>query len=167
MAQPDLAPILEDLAGVWRAPVLTQDTTVEFSTRMTKSLGRCVPGRHVIRLRDDLRDGPAELIREVLCHEAAHIVAHERWGADAAPHGPEWRALVTEAGYAPRRLYPRGHPPPAVPSASPREPNWYEHRCPVCQAVQFRKTPAQRWYCVECRENGLEGNLEVRPVTDT
>src|SRR5690349_21638014 len=70
---------------------------LEYSPRLRSSLGRCLPERSLVRLQPRLLTDLAHLHPEVVCHELAHLEVFRR-------HGPEWQALVREAGYEPRRL---------------------------------------------------------------
>ena len=76
--------------------------TVQFSQRMTRSLGRCYPGRKLIRLSERLLHGSENLLKEALCHELAHIAVYELFGNACLPHGPEWQKLMRDAGFEPR-----------------------------------------------------------------
>jgi len=81
-------------------------------------------------------------------------------GRDCRPHGPEWKALMRQAGFEPRVRIPaeqlverpRGKKPGAV----------WEHRCPVCQMVRMNRRRVPRWRCAACREAGLEGKLIIK-----
>lgn len=68
-------------AALWGVPELT--CRVEFSARLSASLGRCLLQRKVIRLHPALADRWAEHLPEALCHEFAHLAAEElhpaRW----------------------------------------------------------------------------------------
>ncbi|MGB5160980.1 MAG: SprT-like domain-containing protein, partial [Thermoanaerobaculia bacterium] len=136
------------------------ETTVEFSTRMTRSLGRCYPRRCLIRIAARLRNEPPANLDEVLCHEAAHLAAFRLYGPGAKPHGREWQDLVKKAGFPPSARMRVD----ASSSLAPRRRNTvhYEHRCPVCQASRAARRPMRRWRCASCRDAGLEGLLEIR-----
>jgi hypothetical protein len=92
---------------LWGVEELAPEITVEFSSRMTRSLGRCYPDRKLIRIAQFVREDSDALVQEVLCHEAAHIAAHHLYGSSIRPHGPEWRALMQEAGFPPSVRYRR------------------------------------------------------------
>lgn len=60
-------------AKLWGAAALVE-TSVEWSPRLSRSVGRAYPQRMLIRLHVGLREPRhASLLREVLCHEAAHL----------------------------------------------------------------------------------------------
>jgi predicted SprT family Zn-dependent metalloprotease len=100
----------------------------------------------------------AALFDEVLCHEAAHIVAFLIHGNRAESHGPEWENLVRLAGYEPRRCYRTD----SVPKQKKLESVRYDHVCPICQAKRTAKRPQPHWRCVACQDAGLEGELIIR-----
>ena len=150
--------LIRRLARKWRVPSLV-DTTVEWSHRLTRSLGLAFPERMLIRLDVRLRDPRyASTLQEVLCHELAHLAVYALYGRDAAMHGLEWRRLVEAAGYEPRIGI---HIPElvSIDSSSVR----YEHFCPRCHAKRFAKRRQTTWRCVACRRRGLEGLLIIRP----
>ena len=151
---------LSQLFELWGVTELSEEATVEFSTRMTRSLGRCYPTRSLIRIAARLRDEPPNILNEVLCHEGAHLAAFRLYGPAAKPHGKEWQDLVKKAGFPPS---PRMRVD-ARSSLAPRRRKiiHYEHRCPVCQASRAARRPMRRWRCASCREAGLEGLLEIR-----
>lgn len=149
--------LIRRLARKWRVPSLV-DTTVEWSHRLTRSLGLAFPERMLIRLDVRLRDPRyASTLQEVLCHELAHLAVYVLHGRDAAMHGLEWRRLIEVAGNEPRMGI---HIPELVSrnSAFVR----YEHFCPKCHAKRFAKRRQTTWRCVACRRLGLEGLLIIR-----
>lgn len=145
-------------AKLWGAASLVE-TTVEWSSRLSCSVGRAYPQRMLIRLHLGLREPRyASLLREVLCHEAAHLAVFVLHGRDASLHGPEWRRLVELAGYEPCTGI---HIPELISPEPP--PVRFEHFCPRCHAKRFAKRRQPSWRCVACRGAGLEGNLIIRP----
>lgn len=127
-------------AELWGVPTLPDDVDLSFSPRLTASLGRCHPAAGRVTLSADLRSRRPKLLREVLCHEVAHVAVHRLRGPEAAPHGPEWRELVTMAGFEPRTRAIRPHLRlKGSPTPTKLE---YEHRCPVCHAVRFARRPS-------------------------
>ena len=97
----DIHRALQSWCHVWAADDLAAQITVEFSSRMTRSLGRCYPERNLIRIAQFVLEDSDALVQEVLCHEAAHLAAHHLYGSSIRPHGPEWKALMLAAGYPP------------------------------------------------------------------
>jgi predicted SprT family Zn-dependent metalloprotease len=138
-------------SDLWQVAHLNLQPHVEISRRMTSTLGRVFPQRNLIRVNAEL-EGSGDLLLEVLCHEFAHLVVHTLHGRSVKPHGPEWSALVTRAGYPPRTAVPqRSHSPGLV----------YLHRCPACHSVKRAKRPVRQWRCLTCHEAGLGGCLEI------
>ena len=99
-------PLLATWATLWSCPGLDQRITISFSTRLRSSLGRCTPARNDLRIAAFLLDAPESLLKEVLCHEAAHIAVYELYGRSAKAHGTEWRELMQLAGFKPRVRIP-------------------------------------------------------------
>lgn len=94
---------------LWQAQNLIPRIRIEVSKRQSTSLGLAYRGRDLVRINHSLLGGDREhLLREVLCHELAHIIAHSLSIADreARPHGREWRALMVAAGFKPRVTVP-------------------------------------------------------------
>ena len=93
--------LLQRWCDLWGADSLSPEISVELSSRMTRSLGRCYPDRKLIRIARFVLEESDELFQEVLCHEAAHLAAYHLHGRSIRPHGHEWKALVQKAGYPP------------------------------------------------------------------
>lgn len=99
---PDNVPeLLQGWCDLWGAADLVPAITVELSSRMTRSLGRCYPDRILIRIATFVLDESDALFEEVLCHEAAHLAAYHLHGKSIRPHGHEWKFLMVQAGYPP------------------------------------------------------------------
>lgn len=128
---------------------------VDFSSRLRSSLGLCSPEQSRIRLHPRLRGDLSHLQAEVLCHELAHLAVFRRYGRSVRPHGPEWEALVREAGFSPRRV--------VLTSPEPCVPKFYEHRCPLCQSARWARKPQLRWRCAACVAQGFDGQLVITP----
>ncbi len=104
---PELSSTLQDdlrkWCFLWQVSELLPEISVSISRRMTSSLGRASYRRKHVGLQHTLLDpSAAELLREVLCHEVAHLAAYELHGTTIRPHGREWRALLIAAGYPAR-----------------------------------------------------------------
>jgi SprT protein len=147
-------------SSLWSTPDLPTTITVAFSNRLTSALGRCTPRTGSIRLNPKLLEAPREMLREVLCHEAAHVAAWLLHGRRARPHGREWKDLMRVAGYEPRVKW-KGDPLASVARSSGRPSTLYVHSCPVCSASRLARRPVPRWRCQACRDAGLEGRLEI------
>jgi hypothetical protein len=102
MTTTELRGLMAPWTALWGVPGLEHEIDVRFSTRLTRSVGRCRPAICKISLRADLLDGPFEFLTEVLCHEVAHVAVHRLFGARVLPHGKEWKRLVAAVGYRPR-----------------------------------------------------------------
>ncbi len=153
----------------WGVPDLHEVVTVEFSSRMTASLGRCQPATGRVRLASRLLDDAPDLLQETLCHEVAHVAVHRLHGAEAKPHGAAWAELVSMVGFAPRTKGPahlRGIEPADDPPDRVQPRFRYEHRCPVCQAVRFARRAMPAWHCATCLEAGLSGTMEIVRLPD-
>ena len=156
--------------GLWNTPGLAARATIEYSSRLTRSLGRCYPERRLIRLagflETGLDEGESTLLEEVLCHELAHLAARELHGLHIRPHGPEWKALMRAAGFEPRIRLPL---PASAPNPRPRRRRQrylYLHRCPICQLSKTAKRAVRQWRCAACLGAGLDGTLDItrRPL---
>ncbi|UCF38374.1 MAG: SprT-like domain-containing protein [Acidobacteriota bacterium] len=149
---------LKDWSRKWNEPSLAQQTKVEFSNRMKVSLGRAYPRRMLIRLNKSLEPRRnLKLLREVLCHEAAHLTVHRQHGCSAKPHGEEWRQLIRLAGYNPRRTYRVER----IGEFTQEPTILFLHSCLNCGARRLAKKPMRDWRCVTCTEAGLEGKLQI------
>ncbi len=156
---------LRDWASLWNAPALTERVTISFSARLTRSLGRCHPRQGTIRLAAWLCDADPALLREVLCHEVAHVAAWDLTGGRNRPHGAEWRALMRAAGYQPRVRYPQELLPPEARKPSRRSSLW-DHSCPRCGAHRTARRVMRIWRCARCVEAGREGRLVIHRSGD-
>jgi predicted metal-dependent hydrolase len=76
---------LSDWAAAWRVPELPARVLIVFSQRLQSSLGRCAPKAGLIRLNPGLLEGAPEALREVVCHEAAHVATWLSTGAAPVP----------------------------------------------------------------------------------
>jgi predicted SprT family Zn-dependent metalloprotease len=104
---------LRTWAREWNDPGLAQEATIEVSPRLTRSLGKAYPQRTLIRLNPSLLDPKDDRrLKEVACHEAAHLAVYRRFGRAAQPHGPEWQRLVELAGFEPAATFKASRPIP-------------------------------------------------------
>ena len=155
--------LLAHWAQLWRVPRLSSEVALRASTRFRRSLGSYRASRTEISLAAWLVDGPANLLEEVLCHEAAHAAVHLVHGQRVRPHGPEWRDFMARAGVPARARIPASEIPDFRRTGLAPARVW-EHRCPVCQATRFAKTRVTRWRCRPCREAGHSGELLIERV---
>jgi predicted SprT family Zn-dependent metalloprotease len=154
--------LLRSWCNIWGVSELAAEISVEFSSRMTRSLGRCYPDRKLIRIAEFVVEESQELFRKVLCHEVAHLAAYELHGNSIRPHGREWKVLMQQAGYSPSVKFTGDCSFPTRPTRPSRPRLRYEHRCPVCQATRFARRPMHGWRCARCVKSGLVGQLEIR-----
>jgi len=146
--------------ALWCVPHLADRLEIRVSSRFRTSLARCRPARREIRIARFVVDGPAELLREVLCHEVAHAAAAELHGLRVRPHGREWKTLMRQAGFEPRVRIARTELD-ALPVPAQRSRVVWLHRCPVCHAERRAGRPVRAWRCAACRAAGLGGRLEI------
>jgi predicted SprT family Zn-dependent metalloprotease len=80
------------------------DIRIRPSRRLSASLALAYPQRGEIALAVPVL--ASKHLEEILAHEVAHFVCWWRHGR-TRPHGPEWQAIMQEAGHTPRvRLVP-------------------------------------------------------------
>ena len=144
--------------SLWGCSDLASSVVIQFSGRLKSSLGRTRVDLHKVSLNPLLTSTNEQLLNEVLCHELAHIAIYERFGASVKPHGPEWTALVCQAGFEPRLRHSVTHA--KLPTAARK----FEHLCPVCQTVRYAKRSMTQWRCENCVDSGLEGKLLIRSI---
>lgn len=147
------------LCKLWNIKSIEHEIKVEYSSRMTRSLGRTKPTKKLVRLNTNLSSSLSEHLEEVLCHEIAHIAATHKYGDEISPHGKEWQTLVRLAGYEPsirmNVLTNNIHKPLA---------KRFAHKCPVCFSEQVAKRRVTRWRCGNCVQAGLTGELVIEEV---
>jgi SprT protein len=151
-----LAEFAAEFGEIWRCPDLAASVSIGFSRRLRTSLGRAMPTRNDVRINDRLRRGAAAVVREVVGHELAHIVAYRRHGRSAQPHGAEWRQLMRDAGLEPRVRVQADDIGVRLP-ARPR----YRHRCPSCDVSRVAGISYPRWRCARCLAAGRPGDLVI------
>lgn len=96
----------------WGLSRLAREAVIEFAEDLGMALGTCDLRTGRIRLNGVLlRPENEALLFETLCHEAAHLVAHLRYGPGIAEHGPEWQSYMERAGYRPRAVIPAASVP--------------------------------------------------------
>ncbi len=155
---------LEEWGGLWGLPGLDRRLRLVFSPRIRRSLGLCRPERGELRLHPALRDAPTGLLREVVCHEAAHAAVHLLHGRKPRPHGREWQDLMRAAGFEPRVRFPPSALPEEVLEATRPRHAWL-HVCSGCGARWTAGRRDRRWRCQRCVEAGRPGRLRATRVT--
>ena len=158
----ELMPWIERWATVWGTSELPGSLEMTIAPRLRSTLGRCHPATAEIRLNPRLIGHP-ELLREVACHEAAHVAVFRLHGRRVRPHGPEWKRLMVLAGYAPRARMPVERLPEELRRAGlPRA--GYMHRCRSCGATRGARRRMRHWYCRRCHDAGRGGSLEIKRI---
>ena len=160
MEHPKINDWLEEWARTWSMPELPQHTRFETSSRLKTSLGRCQPQSGRVRIHPALLDEPEAMLREVLCHEAAHVAVHLRHGRAASPHGKEWRQLMSDAGYQPRaRIHVNGLSESMRAALTPKV--LFEHNCGGCGMSRLAQRRMTAWRCRTCWTAGRGGKLTI------
>lgn len=145
------------LGRLWSRPSLAETVSIRFSSRLSKTWARTNLSTNTVTLASEL-SGDRERLNDVLCHELAHVVSHERVGRAEGPHGPTWRRLVLDAGGDPSvRLADRN----AATTKATGVPRRFLHRCPVCDFSRIARRPISAWRCADCVAAGLSGELIV------
>ena len=152
----DLEATIARLSELWSRPDLREAVATRFSARLSKSWARTNLDTRTITFADSLRNDPS-LLDEVLCHELAHIVAHDAIGRHEGPHGATWQRLVRSGGFAPRLRLTCDDAPRLVDRSSSR----FLHRCPVCDFSRVAARPMRSWRCADCAAAGLSGSLAI------
>jgi predicted SprT family Zn-dependent metalloprotease len=152
---------LRSLDQLWAEPHL-RSLGIQVNRRLRTTIARCVASKGVIEISPSVERRTTRSQREIVCHEAAHYVVWRRYGKAARPHGAEWAALVTVAGFEARASAIRcgatsGRGGPSV--------STFRHICPICQFAKRAKRRMSRWRCPECRAVGLDGVLRIKRVS--
>jgi len=94
---------LERWCSLWGLYRLSREAKIAFSDQLGLALGKCDPKSGQILLNGVLLLPENEkLMFETLCHEAAHLTAHLRYGPAIEEHGVEWQEYMEKAGFVPR-----------------------------------------------------------------
>ncbi|MDX1571903.1 MAG: SprT-like domain-containing protein [Xanthomonadales bacterium] len=155
MSIEELSEEIRRLSRLWDEPSLVE-AQIEYSTRMTTSLGLAYPQRDLVRLNAALQADPVAL-KEVLTHELAHLVIRRRHGRRAQPHGPQWQRLMREAGLRPTVRMEVS----AEVKSGMRPRAGFLHRCPVCAVERATRSRMRHWRCAICVRAGRSGRLQI------
>jgi len=145
------------LGRLWSRASLADSVSIRFSSRLSETWARTNLSTNTITLASELKDD-CERLGDVLCHELAHVVAHERVGRAEGPHGPTWRRLVLDAGRDPAVRLADRRARTTKPDSIPRR---FLHRCPICDFSRIARRPVPSWRCADCVDAGLSGELIV------
>jgi predicted SprT family Zn-dependent metalloprotease len=97
---------LVSLARTWDQRRIAR-LQIVINPRLKSTLARWVPPEDVLEVSLAAQTRGKRLFREILCHEAAHVVVWHESGPSARPHGPEWAALMRAAGFNARATLSR------------------------------------------------------------
>lgn len=158
---PSLHRVVTAALDAWGHPLAPEQITIETSTRMRRALGKCYPGRGLVRLRADVLQAKEQIRDEVVCHELAHLVAYCAFGPRIRPHGGEWQALMLAAGFEPRAMLPANADDGLAPQL---EPPRYLHECHRCGAHRVARRRVTRWRCGRCLRAGRGGELAISRI---
>ena len=151
---------LAEWSETWGIPRLASHVEIEIGRRLRTSLGRCHTHTGKIQIHPALLREPEPILREVVCHEAAHVAVGLLHGRRVRPHGREWATLMHTAGYAPRaRMDIRTLSHDFQRAVAPRV--LYDHRCKVCGTARTARRRMPAWRCRSCWIGGLVGKLEI------
>jgi predicted SprT family Zn-dependent metalloprotease len=149
-------------ARIWRLPELRDAGKLQFNPRLRRTVARWVLATGCLevgpRFFESRRNQTA-----ILCHEYAHAAALLRFGPAVRPHGPEWRQFVRAAGFDPVTRHRDLTPPVRSPGHRRVRQLLFEHRCLICHSVRFDPRQMTRWRCAQCVQDGLPGDLSIRP----
>jgi predicted SprT family Zn-dependent metalloprotease len=151
---------LNSLSRLWAEPRV-RALEIQVNPRLRATVARCVASKGVIEISPSVPRRTMTSQREIVCHEAAHYVVWRRFGGAARPHGPEWAALVSAAGFQPKAKAIKC----GTAGERRRAASVFRHVCPVCQFCKRAKRRMSRWRCPECRAVGLEGALRIERVS--
>ena len=156
----DLAAWLRHWSAVWHIPDLDRRLDIQVSGRLRTSLGRCQVRSGRISIHKVLVQGHDDLLKEVVCHEAAHYAACHLYGPRILPHGRQWKQLVRAAGCTPRvrvdlKLLSRDARQAMAPKFL------YRHACRRCGAQRTARRPVRQWRCRGCSWMGMGGRLVI------
>jgi predicted SprT family Zn-dependent metalloprotease len=150
---------VDRLCELWDISSIRDDIDIEFTSRLTRSLGRTHPAKKNIRLNRHLLANLVEYLEEVLCHEVGHIATFYKFGDSVSPHGEEWQSLVRLAGFEPTTKLDV-----ALEQSEERSKRQFSHSCPRCFTKRIAKVRMTRWRCGTCVAEGMEGNLLIEEV---
>jgi predicted SprT family Zn-dependent metalloprotease len=150
---------LASLAGAWKHARVSR-LEIAVNPNLKSTVARWIPPSNVLEISAAAKSRGARALRDIISHEAAHVVVWDRSGRGVRPHGPEWAAVMRAAGFEPRATlvrcgYRRGT------SDTVR----IRHFCTVCHFSKLARRRIPRWRCPECRAIGLEGKLKTERVS--
>jgi predicted SprT family Zn-dependent metalloprotease len=156
----ELQKLVRKWAALWGVPSLA-GVEIITNVRLRTSLGRCFPRMDRIELNPSLFKKGRALLKEVLCHEAAHIASYALYRLHSRPHSHQWALLMNTAGFTPKATISLRK---CVPSKGCSKINRevFEHYCPVCRFTRTARKPVPQWKCRTCISAGFSGTLKIR-----
>ena len=144
---------------LWSMLELKMEISITFSKRLRVSLGRTDPENREIRLNPLLRTTARKHLKEVVCHELAHIVDFKTQKSTTPSHGSTWRRLMSSAGYVPRAMIRFDKPESARAVAKK-----YLYRCLTCQSRRIVSMRYRNYKCVSCSSVGIASEIHVETI---
>lgn len=134
-------------AKLWELPTMTGRVRVGYNPRLRTTLGRAALDEYRVELNVHLlREHPEQLI-PTLVHELAHVAVRMRYGSSAAPHGREFRTLMSAAGVPAETT----HNLPAAKALRRRRRRYvYLHICDGCGYSFLARSVRRDCYCNGC-----------------
>jgi len=155
----EIKSIVSRLCKLWSIESIEDEITIEYSSRVTHSLGRTQPIKKVVRLNPVVSNSLSHHLEEVLCHELAHIATVNKYGESALPHGQEWQSLIRQAGFQPViRMHVSSY------QVSRISTKRFRHKCPICFVERIAKIRMNQWRCSDCVKEGMDGGLIIEEV---
>lgn len=134
-----------------KTQIALQTYTLEWSTRMTTTAGKCCMSKKVIRLSTRMIEHPTTRLNDVVNtvrHEAAHAICSYTYGNKVSGHGKEWKSIAISIGCNGERCHSM--------SFAEASEKW-AIKCTVCCNNWFSvRKPAKTSVCGNC-----EGTLLV------
>lgn len=93
--------VADEAFALWGVPEMRNDYRWGWNPRLRTTAGRAFLKERRIELNPVLLARHPEVVRQVVIHEFAHLVAHRQRLREPG-HGPAWRALMRAAGLPPR-----------------------------------------------------------------
>lgn len=144
----------------WGLNCLEPRITFEFSAKLRVSLGRTDVHARIVKLHPALETTARSKLKEVVCHEVAHICDYHLNGSEVSPHGASWQNLMLAAGYEPRTKITFS----GFKTEQPNSQRKYFYRCVVCQSRRISSRRSQHFKCSACAQAGLPGEIVIEEL---